>query len=126
MTDVENGDLISEHLQIDMSSEISLTTWVKHNGIEYHTGLVVCRDYVNDMPVFNKIVCIFLRNEVYFVVSEMETTFVEHFHAFYVVDQVHNVSVVKPHHLRYFKPFDLQMSYGTDSFFYVVPDSCII
>ncbi|KAK0152196.1 hypothetical protein N1851_006428 [Merluccius polli] len=55
-------DLISEHFQIDMSSDIHETTWVKHNGIEYHTGLVVCTDVVNDMPVFMKIIGIFLRN----------------------------------------------------------------
>ena len=109
-----------------MSSEINVTTWIKHNGIEYHQGLVVCTDVVDEMPVFNKIVCIFLRKEVYFLVSEMETSFVEHFHAFHVVDNIHNVSVVTPHDLRYFKPFDVQLSYGTDSFFYVVPDSCIV
>ena len=39
-TDVENGDLSSEHFQTDVSSEISVTTWVKHNGPEYHMGLV--------------------------------------------------------------------------------------
>ena len=126
LTDVENGDLNSEHFQIEMSSNIHETAWVKHNGIEYHTGLVVCTDFVNDMPVFMKIICIFLRNEVFFLVSEMETIFVEHFHAFRVVDNMHNVSVVRPHDLRHFKPFDVQRSYGSDSFLYIVPDSCIV
>lgn len=125
LTDVENGDLISEHFQINMSSEISVTTWVKHNGTEYHIGLVVCTDVVDEMPVFNKIACIFLKNEVYFLVSEMETMFVEHFHAFHVVDNMH-VSVVAPRDMRYFKPFDVHMSYSSDSFFYVVLDSCIV
>lgn len=124
LTDVENGDLISEHFQIDVSSEVSVTTWVKHNGIEYHNGLV-CTDLIDEMPVFNKIVCIFLRGEVYFLVSEMETTFVEHFHAFRVVN-MNNCLVLRPDDLRYFKPFDIQMSYGIDSFFYVVPDGCIV
>jgi len=126
LTDVENGDLIREHFQIDMSSDIHETTWVKHNGVEYHTGLVVCTDVVNDMPVFMKIICIFLRNDVFFLVSEMETIFVEHFHAFRVIDNMHNVSVVTPGDLRHFKPFDIQRSYGSDSFLYVVPDSCIV
>lgn len=41
------GDLI-EHLHIDLSSEISLTTWVKHNGMgyEYHTGLVFNTSFI--------------------------------------------------------------------------------
>lgn len=62
LTDVENGDLVLEYLHIDMSSEINVTTWVKHNGIEYQPGLVVCTDVVNEMPVFDTIVCIFIRN----------------------------------------------------------------
>ncbi len=100
-----------------MSHDINVTTWVKHNGIEYHPGLVVCTDMLNEMPVFKKIVSIFLRKEMYFLVSEMETSFVEHFHVFQVVDNIHHFSIVTPHDLRYFKPFDVQMSYGTDLFF---------
>lgn len=125
LTDVEYGDLISEHFEVNIKSDINVTTWVKHNGIEFHTGLVVCTDFVNEMPVFNRIVSILLKDEVYFLVSEMETTFVEHLHAFRVVDNTH-VSVVTSHDLRYFKPFDVQMSYCADSFFYVVPDGCIV
>lgn len=40
LSDVENCDVILEHFQIDMSSEISVTVWVKLDGIEYHTGLI--------------------------------------------------------------------------------------
>lgn len=75
LTDVENGDLISEHFQIDMSSEVSVTTWVKHNDIENHTGVVVCTDFTDELPEFHKIVCIFLRS--LFFVTEIETTFVK-------------------------------------------------
>lgn len=32
LTDVENDDLISEYFQIDVSSEISVTTWVKQTS----------------------------------------------------------------------------------------------
>lgn len=76
-------------------------------GLNTHTGLVVCTDFVDEMPAFSKIVCLFFRNEIYFFVFEMETTFVEHFH---VVENIHRVSVVTPHDLRYFKPFDVQLS----------------
>ncbi len=125
LTDVEHGDLISEHFQIDVSSEVSVTTWVKCNDIEFHTGLVVCTDFIDELPMFKKIVCILLGNKVNLGLTEMETTFVENAHAFHVVENVHNVSVVASCDLRYFKPFDLQMSYGTDSSFYIVPDGCI-
>lgn len=89
-------------------------------GVEYYTGLVVCTDVVNDMPVFMKIICIFLRNDVVLLVSEMETIFVEHFHAFRVVDNMHNVSVVRPHDLRYFKPFDVQNSFILQTHFCIL------
>ncbi len=115
LTDVEHGDLISEHFQIDVSSEVSVTTWVKCNDIEFHTGLVVCTDFIDKLPMFKKIVCILLGNKVNFWVTEMETTFVENVHAFHVVENVHNVSVVA----------SCEMSYGTDSSFYIVPDGCI-
>lgn len=126
LTDVDNGHLIAEHFQIDMLSEVNITSWIKHEDVEFHTGLVVCTGVVEELPVFNKIVCIFLRNEAYFLVTEMETSFVEHLHAFEVTENMHNVSVVMPHDLRFFKPFDVQMAYGADSLFYVVPDCCIV
>lgn len=66
-------------------------------------------------------VCLFvyLRDCVYFLVSDVEVTFEEHFHNFYV-DQMHLVSVVRSCDLKYFNIF-----YGTDSLLYVVPDDCI-
>ena len=126
LSDFENADVVSQHFEMDTSHEISVTNWVKHKGIEYHTGLVVNSDFVDDMPVFSKIKHIFLRGDVFFLVSEMETTFVEHLHAFCVVENPRNVSVTSPNNMRYFRPFDLQLSYGTDSFFYVVPESCFM
>lgn len=59
-TDVEHGDVIADYFHIDISNEISVTTWVKQNGIDFHSGLVVCTDFVNEMPVLNKIICIYL------------------------------------------------------------------
>ncbi len=53
------------------------------------------------------------------------STLIQHFKFFHglYLENVHNVSVVASCDLRYFKPFDLRMSYGTDSSFY---DGCII
>ena len=62
LNDIENGESISQHFQLDMSSEIHFTPWVMCGGIEYHTGLVVCSNVVDEMPVFSKIVCIYLRD----------------------------------------------------------------
>lgn len=124
--EIENSELVLDYFNSDLSMEISQTNWVKCFGTEYRTDLVVCTDVVNEMPVFSKIVTILLRNDIYFVVSDIETVFVEHLHAFRVLDQEQHLSVIKPDELRYFKPFDLQMAYGSDTFFYVVPECCIL
>ncbi len=55
----------------------------------------------------------------------MEAVFIEHLHAFQVEDLDH-FCIVKQHELQHPKPFDLQMSYDSDSFLYVVTDCCIL
>ena len=127
LTDLENGEIISEHFQLDLSSEVSVTPWVKCQGIEYRTGLVVCLDLMDEIPVFGQIVCIFLmRAEIHFFVLDMESVFVEHLHAFNVVKQ-DSLSVIKPDALQFHKPFDLQMSASAnDTLFYIVLDSYVL
>ncbi|XP_026061788.1 uncharacterized protein LOC113045572 isoform X2 [Carassius auratus] len=122
LSDLENSDFISEQLQIDISSEVMVTPWVKCQGIEYRSGLVVFLEFVDDAPVFGKIVKIFIKDGIYFLVSCMESEFIEHLHAFSVVEQEHCLVLKKPEELMYYKPFDLQMSYGNDHLFYIVVD----
>ncbi|XDV29589.1 hypothetical protein PO909_032692 [Leuciscus waleckii] len=122
LSDLENGDFISEQLHIDLSSELTVTPWVKCHGTEYRSGLVVCLDLVDDAPVFGKIVNIFIMDGIFFLASCMESEFVEHLHAFSVFAQENSLVLKKPDELFYHKPFDLQMSYGNDSLFYIVLD----
>ncbi|XP_026082259.1 uncharacterized protein LOC113058511 isoform X2 [Carassius auratus] len=122
LSDLENSDFISEQLQIDISSEVMVTPWVKCQGTEYRSGLVVFLEFVDDAPVFGKIVKIFIKDGIYFLVSCMESEFIEHLHAFSVVEQEHCLVLKKPEELMYYKPFDLQMSYGNDHLFYIVVD----
>ncbi|XP_026092331.1 uncharacterized protein LOC113065315 [Carassius auratus] len=89
LSDLENSDFISEQLQIDISSEVMVTPWVKCQGTEYRSGLVVFLEFVDDAPVFGKIVKIFIKDGIYFLVSCMESEFIEHLHAFSVVEQEH-------------------------------------
>lgn len=56
LSDLENSDFISEQLQIDISSEVMVTPWVKCQGTEYRSDLVVFLEFVDDAPVFGKIV----------------------------------------------------------------------
>jgi len=66
LSDLENNDFISEQLHIDLSSEVTVTPWVKCHGTEYRIGLVVCLDLVEDAPVFGKIVTIFIKDGIFF------------------------------------------------------------
>lgn len=95
--------------------------------MEYRTGLVVCLDLMDEIPVFGQIDCIFLfRGEIYFLFFDMESVFVEHLHAYHIVKQ-DSLSVIKPDALQLHKPFDLQMSAsGNDTHFYVVLDSYVL
>lgn len=122
LSDLEKCDFISEQLNIDLSSEVTITPWVKCHGTEYRKNLVVCLDLVEDVPVFGKIVQILIKDGVYFLVSCMESEFVEHLHAFRVFAQEHSLVLKKTEQLFYYKPFDLQMTYGNDSSFYIVLD----
>lgn len=122
LSELENCAFISEQLHVDLSSEIMVTPWVKCQGVEYRTGLAVCLELDDDAPVFGKIVQIVLKDGINFLVSCMESVFVEHLHAYNVVEQEHTFVLKKPQELLYFKPFDLQMSYGNDTLFYIVLD----
>lgn len=69
------------------------------------------------MPVFSQIKDVLAFNREYFLVTEDFHTlcFAEHFHSFHVTqgnDQ--NVSMLKVDNLHFFKPFDLQTTYGFD------------
>ncbi len=108
------------------SDTVLHTVWVRCSGIEYRCGSVVCIDVVDEMPLFCKVVVIILRKEeIHFLLMQMEAVFNEHLHAFQVEDLDH-FCIVKQHELQHPKPFDLQMSYDSDSFLYVVTDCCIL
>lgn len=112
--------MVSEHFQIDKSETIHCSAWVKCDGIECHCGPVVCVDVVDEMPLFSKIVAIILRKEeMHFVLMEMEAVYVEHLHVFQV-QEIDCFCIVQQNDLQHPKPFDLQMSYDSDSFLYIV------
>ena len=127
LNDLEHGEIISDYLQLAVSTDVTVTPWVKWQGMEYRTGLVVCLDLMDEIPVFGQIDCIFLfRGDIYFLFFDMESIFVEHVHAYHVVKQ-DSLSLIKPDALQFHKPFDLQMSAsGNDTCFYVVLDSYVL
>lgn len=119
-----HGEMIAEELQVDLDSEVDVTSWISHFGTEYRPGLVVCSNIEEDLPVFSEIKHIIGFDGTFFLITEdLETLcFAEHFHSFHVVlGNYANVSMLKVEELRFFKPFDLQTSYGFDR-----DDQCVV
>ncbi len=77
----------------------------------------MCSDIVDEMPVFSKILnIILLREQVFLLLKDYESTFIEQVHAYRLFDKAsHHVC-----NLRNISLFGAQMSYGADSFFYIV------
>jgi len=125
---LEFSEHLTASLHVDSQATVNLTKWVKCCGVEYRVGLFVCTGSDENMQLFSKITSIILHNgKVFFVLIEHETCFHDHFHAFQVTETLPKKElVIERERLRYFKSFDAQMSYGCDSQFYVVSESCII
>lgn len=123
--DLIDCELIAERLQIDNESNVDHLSWITCFGTEYRSGLFVCSDLRDDIPVFSKITDIIAFDSQYFLLTcEFETVcFVEHLHSFKVKEELcRKVSLLNVETLRFFKPFDLQISYGLEeNDFYIVP-----
>lgn len=125
---VEISDLIGG---VEVAKKLKAVTpvysakWIKYNGTEYRRNCVICIAVHCDMPVFCKIKSIVVRDDdIVFCGLLMETVcFDEHYHAFRVSLHPEGlVKVLNANELFYFKPFDVQVKYGTmDSSPYIVP-----
>ena len=86
---------------------------------------MICSAVLNDMPVFEKIKAIAVKDDnVFLVVTKLETVcFDEHVYAFNVSvprEELHSVIDVSV--LAYHKPFDLQMTHNMeDNKWFIVP-----
>ncbi|XP_023812750.1 uncharacterized protein LOC111947676 [Oryzias latipes] len=125
---VEFSDVIRAYLHADSQLTVCMTKWVQCSGVEYRVGLFVCSATEQNMPLFQKIVSIFLHSgKVFFVLVQHETCFHDHFHSFQVTENIpRKIFVMERERLRHFKCFDAQKSYGSVSLSFVVSKSFII
>lgn len=125
LTEVERGPEIAARLNVDTSTNVLLVKRVKHYGSEYRTGLVVCLEMCEELPVFCKISAIVIKDEqVVFTGTVGETIcFDEHYYAFKIVCKPSQaLKVFSAQELIYFKPMDVQMAYGPEDLsLFVVP-----
>lgn len=114
--------LVNFHL-LERSKEVFSTSWVKVDGIEYKSGLVIWTGMNDNMPVFCEICDVLLVEDcVLFLITRLETeTFDEHHHAFRVF-RCDDKCLLKMSELKSPKPFDIQRSCNvTDDALYVIP-----
>ena len=120
-----HGEVIAEELQVDVDCDMDVTSWLTCFGTEYRPGLLVCSHMDDGLPVFSRIEHIVLFNgDYFFVMDDFQTLgFIEHLHSFCVKEgNQGNVTLLKVDKLHFFKPFDLQTTYGVDqNDMYVVP-----
>lgn len=118
--DDDDGDDFADFHNVDPKDMFS-ANWVKISGTEYRTGLIVCSEFKEELPVFCKISKILVINSVIYFIADklMVDHFSEHFHA-YEVCESNERNVVKADSLVIYRPFDLQMAYDSDDL-YIVP-----
>ena len=98
--------------------------WVKFQGVEYRFDCLVCVEVEIDLPVFYKIKKIFVKDERVFFVGEKLLTvcYNDHVNAFEVTAvPKSSFLVIEVCDLKYFRPFDIQMSLENDCKEFVVP-----
>lgn len=128
LDDSQKDREIALNMNVDVHSPVLSLKWVHVDGIEYRPDLVICESVEMDWPVFCQIKDIIVKDEVFLVCNVLETCyFDEHFHAFKVSVKNEQWKVLNVEKLVYHKPFNLQMTYGTDdSYLFVVPYCVLI
>ena len=123
--ELKQGAAIAAKFGAVMSTSVFSAKWIKYHGIKYRCDFIVCTEVTCEMPVFCKIDTIVEKDDCVLLCGKLIETvcFENHYHAFNV--KLHPDNVLKVLHINdlfYFKPYDVQMKYGTaDSTLYVVP-----
>lgn len=95
--------------------------WMGFNWTEYRTGLIICGEVDIDLPVFYKIQDVVVRNVfVVLVVLQLKTVcFHNNLYAYRIDPKcTDSLKVFNATELMYYKPCDLQISYGSDNLFW--------
>ncbi|XP_045074169.1 uncharacterized protein LOC123487075 isoform X2 [Coregonus clupeaformis] len=125
LSELKEGPEIALKCGSVLSTSVFSAKWIKHHGTEYRRDFIICTEVAFEMPVFCKIKIIAVKDDCVLLCGKlMETVcFDYHYYAFKVRMHPDRVQkVINITELCYFKPFDVQMKYGTtDSSLYVVP-----
>lgn len=123
--ELKEGAAIAAKFGNDLSTPVFSAKWIKYHGTEYRCDFIICTEVACEMPVFCKLDTIAVKDDCVMLCGKLIETmcFDNHYHAFKV--KLHPDKVLKVLHiidLFYFKPFSVQMKYGTtDTALYVGP-----
>ncbi|XP_023199004.1 uncharacterized protein LOC111610276 isoform X1 [Xiphophorus maculatus] len=125
LCELKEGVAIAAKFGIVSTTSVFSAKWIKYYGTEYRPDFIICTEVACGMPVFCKIQTIVVKDDSVLLCGKLMETmcFDDHYHAFKVKLRPDNVGkVLHINDLLYFKPFDVQMKYGTtDTALYVVP-----
>lgn len=129
LCDLSESVQIASKLNIPPQTDVLSVKWVKFNGTEYRSGLIICGEVDIDLPVFYKIQDIVVRNEfVLLVAMQLKTVcFYDHLYAYRIDPKcTDSLKVFNATELMYYKPYDLQMSYGSDIYFGLLSHTAVL
>lgn len=124
LNEMEVGAEMAGKLNVSTWTKVLNVKWVKHCGNTYRSGLAVCVQVQNDMPVFHVIQNIVIKDEhILLITTALKTLCLdEHIHAYKVAD-TEAPYVLEIKDILHHKLFDILMSYGYDSDLFIVPYS---
>ena len=120
VSSLEGSEVLNE--TFDVSCNVSTTSRVKSYGTEYQVGMYVCSGVENEMPLFNRIDSVIVRDDNAFLVTcEVSTMyFDDHFNAFNIEEKANVYKLISGDELVYYRPHDRQFS-CTDDRMYIIP-----
>lgn len=103
------------HETFDMTCIVPTTSWVKSYGTEYQPGMYVCSGVENEMPLFNRIVSVIVKEDnAYLLTCKVSTTyFDDHLNAFSIEEKSDVFTLICVDDLPYYRPYDFQMTLMT-------------
>ncbi len=124
LNEMEVGAEMAGKLNVSTWTKVLNVKWVKHCGNTYRSGLAVCVQVQNDMPVFHVIQNIVIKDEhILLITTALKTLCLdEHIHAYKVAD-TEAPYVLEIKDILHHKLFDILISYGCDSDLFIVPYS---
>ncbi len=124
LNEMEVGAEMAGKRNVSTWTKVLNVKWVKHCGNTYRSGLAVCVQVQNDMPVFHVIQNIVIKDEhILLITTALKTLCLdEHIHAYKVAD-TEAPYVLEIKDILHHKLFDILMSYGCDSDLFIVPYS---